>query len=49
MFRVLDKIAHEVMLGPHERKVKNYLDEATTGQSVENWIYKLLIYFLDMS
>ena len=35
MFDALGKILNEVQFGPYKRKVKKYLDEATTGQSVQ--------------
>ena len=31
MLEALGKILHEVQFGPYERKVKKYLDKATTG------------------
>ena len=40
MFGALGKVLDEVKFGPHERKVKEYLDNATTGQLVETWICK---------
>lgn len=41
MIGALGKFLDEVQLGPHKRKVKKYLDEARTGQSVETLIYKI--------
>lgn len=31
VFEALGKIVNEVQFGPYKRKVKKYLDEATTG------------------
>ena len=45
MFRALDKIVNEFAFGPHERKVKKYLNESTIGQSEGIWMYNTCVKF----